>query len=180
MRKWDIGSKSLCIPQMLNAIKSINGKVCITGVSGFRRERCGTMMDRPAKGGAWYMMFIKCRIKNYSDTAKRIRASVPATGNYMKDGRYVYEGDNTYFTCSKKIEFDPDVIQLNPGEEVTCVTGKLTYCHKKYWDIDKTDFYVRLCGRGDGISDPDKLDPRAGVLGKAVNILVKSSQIKKK
>ena len=138
--------------------------------------------DSELKGGAGtcYMMFIKCRIKNYSDTAKRIRASVPATGNYMKDGRYVYEGDNTYFTCSKKIEFDPDVIQLNPGEEVTCVTGKLTYCHKKYWDIDKTDFYVRLCGRGDGISDPDKLDPRAGVLGKAVNILVKSSQIKKK
>ena len=136
--------------------------------------------DPTAKGGAWYMMFIKCRIKNYSDTAKRIRASVPATGHYMKDGRYVYEGDNTYFTCSKKTEFDPDVIQLNPGEEVTCVTGKLTYCHKKYWDIDKTDFYVRLCGRGDGISDPDKLDPRAGVLGTAVNILVKSSQIKKK
>ena len=71
------------------------------------------------------MMFIKCRIKNYSDTEKRIRASVPATGNYMKDGRYAYEGDNTYFTCSKKIEFDPDVIQLKPGEEVTCVTGKL-------------------------------------------------------
>ena len=98
----------------------------------------------------------------------------------MKDGRYVYEGDNTYFTCSKKIEFDPDVIQLNPGEEVTCVTGKQQYCHKKYWDIDKTDFYVRLCGRNDGISQPDKLDPRAGVLGTAVNILVKSSQIKKK
>ena len=92
----------------------------------------------------------------------------------------MHEGDNTYFTCSKKIEFDPDVIQLNPGEEVTCVTGKQQYCHKKYWDIDKTDFYVRLCGRGDGISEPDKLDPRAGVLGTAVNILVKSSQIKKK
>ena len=45
--------------------------------------------DPTAKGGAWYMMFIKCRIKNYSDTAKRIRASVPATGNYMKDGWYV-------------------------------------------------------------------------------------------
>ena len=138
--------------------------------------------DPELKGGAGtcYMMFIKCRIKNYSDTAKRIRASVPATGNYMKDGRYAYEGDNTYFTCSKKIEFDPDVIQLNPGEEVTCVTGKQQYCHKKYWDIDKTDFYVRLCGRNDGISQPDKLDPRAGVLGTAVNILVKSSQIKKK
>ena len=79
--------------------------------------------DPELKGGAGtcYMMFIKCRIKNYSDTAKRIRASVPATGNYMKDGRYAYEGDNTYFTCSKKIEFDPDVIQLNPGEEVTCL-----------------------------------------------------------
>ena len=48
------------------------------------------------------MMFIKCRIKNYSDTAKRIRASVPATGHYMKDGRYAYKGDNTYFTCSKR------------------------------------------------------------------------------
>ena len=29
MRKWDIGSKSLRIPQMLNAIKNINGKVCM-------------------------------------------------------------------------------------------------------------------------------------------------------
>ena len=96
----------------------------------------------------------------------------------MKDGRYAYKGIHIF--CPGKSIFDPDVIQLNPGEEVTCVTGKQMYCHKKYWDIDKTDFYVRLCGRSDGISDPDKLDPRAGVLGTAVNILVKSSQIKKK
>lgn len=40
--------------------------------------------DPTAKGGAWYMMFFKCRTKIILTRQNWIRASVPATGNYKK------------------------------------------------------------------------------------------------